>query len=371
MPRGHELLRDAPPSWDASGDAFLLLNPRLDPAWRDRVLGAVFPDLPGRVWLASSGTGGRLKIIALSRAAFAASARAVNDRLAATAEDVWLNPLPLFHVGGLAITVRAALVGAAWQPLGAWSPAAFAGRTAATGATLASLVPAQLHDLVAARLPSPPRLRAVVIGGDALDPDLHRAASALGWPLRPSYGLTEAASQVATAHEGAAVGEPLPLLAHMDARVGEDGLLEISGPSLLDGWLVFDGDAPPRWEDPKDRGWLRTNDRASLDGPLLRVFGRADDLLKIRGELVDIRALNRALQARVPHGRVAVAASPDERNGYSLTVIADCGSAAAAATAALDIFPPYARPSAVVVGEIRTTSLGKLIRPRTPPASPP
>lgn len=371
MPRGHELLRDAPPAWDASGDAFLLLNPRLDPTWRDRVLGAVFPDLPGRIWLASSGTGGRLKVIALSRDAFAASARAVNDRLAATAADIWLNPLPLFHVGGLAMTVRAALSGAAWQPLGAWSPAAFAERAAATGATLASLVPAQLHDLVAARVLPPPRLRAVVIGGDALDPDLHRAASALGWPVRPSYGLTEAASQVATAHGDAAPGEPLPLLPHVDARVGEDGLLELSGPSLLDGWLVFEDDAPPRWEDPKRHGWLRTNDRASLDGPLLRVHGRADDLLKIRGELVDLGALNRALQARVPQGRIAVAASPDERNGHTLTVIADCDSAAAAATAALDIFPPYARPAAVVVGEIRTTPLGKIIRPQTPPASPP
>jgi O-succinylbenzoic acid--CoA ligase len=371
MPEGRDLLRDAPPPWDAAGDAFLLLNPRLDPAWRGRVLGAVFPDLPGRVWLASSGTGGRLKVIALSRAALATSARAVNDHLGASSADIWLNPLPLFHAGGLAITVRAALAACAWHEAGPWNASAFAARAAATGATLASLVPAQLHDLVAEGLAAPPGLRAVVLGGDALDPDLHRAAAALGWPVRPSYGLTETASQVATAERGAAPGAPLPLLPHVRARVGEDGLLELAGPSLLDGWLLFGADCPPRWEDPKRDGWLRTGDRATLDGNLLRVLGRADDLVKVRGELVDLPALTRALQSRIPQGRVLVTAVDDARNGRSLVVVADDPAAVSAARAALDVFPPYARPAAVTLGEIRTTPLGKIIRPQTPPASHP
>ena len=36
-------------------------------------------------------------------------------------------------------------------------------------------------------------------GGGALDPSLYKQARDLGWPLLPSYGLTECGSQVATA----------------------------------------------------------------------------------------------------------------------------------------------------------------------------
>ncbi len=65
--------------------------------------------------------------------------------------------------------------------------------------TLTSLVPTQVHDLVQCALACPPSLRAVVVGGAELDPVLGERARELGWPVLQSYGMTEAASQVATA----------------------------------------------------------------------------------------------------------------------------------------------------------------------------
>ncbi|MBE2179609.1 MAG: AMP-binding protein [Chthoniobacterales bacterium] len=361
MPTGQSLLREPPEAWPVRG-AFLLLNPRLDAGLRRRVLAAEFPDLPDHAWLATSGTGGRLKIVALSRAALEAGAAAVNAHLAATARDVWINPLPLFHAGGLGIVVRSALSGARWIGSAPWNPASFVRDAEDAGATLASLVPAQVHDLVSSRAMSPPSLRAIVVGGGALDETLRACAADLGWPLLPSYGLTETASQVATALIGAIGFSALPLLPHVGARIDESGVLSLRGPSLLTGWILLGEDGAARWEDPKSDGWLRTGDRAELTGRNLRVLGRVDDLVKIRGELVDVAALERALQARVGSDRVGVLAADDERNGGALHVVASDADAAEAARAALDVFPPFARPESVTIGGIPRTALGKIIR---------
>ncbi len=367
MARGADLLVTSPPRWE-DGRAFLVLNPRLPAAMRTRILSADFPDAPGRVWLATSGTGGVTKMVALSRAALEASARAVNDRLDAGPRDVWLNPLPLFHAGGLGIMVRAALSGARREEAGAWSAETFLRRLGEAGATLTSLVPAQVHDLAQSGARPPSGLRAAVVGGGALDEPLRAMMADRGWPLLPSYGLTEAASQVATALPGQTDFAGLPLLPHFEARIAPDGILELRGPALLDGWMVFPADRAPEWEDPKRDDWLRTGDRAELRGRELRVAGRGDDLVKIRGELVDLAALERTLQARVRSGKVALHTRPDERNGASLHVVAENAAAVREAAAAIDgIFPPYARPSEVVCGTIESTALGKIVRCRALP----
>lgn len=361
MTKGRELQCAKVASWE--GTAGLLLNPRMPPAWRERIMDAAFPDLPGHVWLATSGTGGRIKIIALSRAALEASAAAVNSHLAATANDIWINPLPLFHAGGLGIAVRAALAGARWESFGPWDARQFARCAAEQGATLSSLVPAQVHDLVRANLTAPPSLRAAVVGGGALDETLRAAAAALGWPLLPSYGMTETSSQVATAAPGEADTAWLPLLPHAEARTDEAGILSLRGPSLLTGWMLFDAAGSARWEDPKTAGWFRTGDRCVLRGRLLRVLGRADDLIKMRGELVDAGALERALQAHVASGLVRLDVEPDDRNGANLHVIAENISAESEAKKALDLFPAYARPTSFRVAPIPLSPLGKKIRP--------
>ena len=362
MALGADLLRDTPPPWGARGQ-FLLLNPRLDRASRGRILSAEFPDLADHIWIATSGTSGCLKIVALAREALESSAAAVNRHLSADSPDCWLNPLPLFHVGGLGIVMRAALSGSRCEFLKCWDAHEFVRRTEACSATLSSVVPAQVHDLVAARLACPASLRGVVVGGGSLEESLRLRAAGLGWALLPSYGLTEAASQVATAACGASDFGSLPLLDHVEARVGLEGILELRGPSLLTGWMLFGADGSARWEDPKRDGWFRTSDRCELRDGKLRVLGRLDDLVKIRGELVDVAALERELQSRVSSGLVRIDSEPDERNGAELVVVAENEIACREAKRAADIFPPYARPRDFRVGPVEVSALGKKIRP--------
>src|SRR5947209_7140162 len=101
------------------------------------------PPLRRHVFVATSGTTGDVKLVALSKDAILASAAAVNVRLGAGRDDVWCCVLPTFHVGGLGIHARAYLSGARVVTM-RWDPQAFV----RAGSTLASLVPAQVHDLV-------------------------------------------------------------------------------------------------------------------------------------------------------------------------------------------------------------------------------
>src|SRR5687768_11733428 len=139
--------------------------------------------LRAHVWLATSGTSGALKLTALSKKALLASAASVNRHLQSDSKDVWCCVLPTFHVGGLGIYARALLSGARVITEG-WDPVRFG---ANPEISLASLVPAQVADLVRLGVRAPRSIRAVIVGGGALGTGLYAQAGELGWPVLPSY----------------------------------------------------------------------------------------------------------------------------------------------------------------------------------------
>ncbi|MEA2488547.1 MAG: o-succinylbenzoate---CoA ligase, partial [Acidobacteriota bacterium] len=195
-----------------SAETHLLLNPRLPEEERRRLeqFAAAAPTLPAHVLLATSGTTGALKLTALSKQGLLASAAAVNRHLESTAADIWCCVLPTFHVGGLGIYARAHLSGAEVISM-AWDPVRFAEQAV----TLSALVPAQVRDLLQGGLTPPSSLRAIVIGGGAMSQALYRDALTAGWPVLPSYGMTECCSQIATARPGS---PELILLDHLEAE---------------------------------------------------------------------------------------------------------------------------------------------------------
>jgi O-succinylbenzoic acid--CoA ligase len=357
--------------WDDASTQ-TVLNPRLPAADRERVglLVSGAGHLPGHVWLTTSGATGRLKPVALAKQALLASAEAVNAHLGATAGDVWLNPLPPFHVGGLAIHARATLSGAGVVPVEPWDGDRYVGTATAAGATLSSLVPTQVFDLVRAGLRAPATLRAVVVGGGALATELYHRARALGWPLLPSYGATECGSQAATADLASLDpgGDPaLRILPHLIIRDAADGRLEMRGASLFTGYATERG-----LEDPKDHGWWRTDDRGTVTGGWVTVTGRADDVVKVVGEPVSLSALERTLESvRLELGTAgdaALCALPDQRTGWALR-LAYAGMEASTAARLVAVFndrvAPYERLTGVIAVErVPRTELGKVVRER-------
>jgi O-succinylbenzoic acid--CoA ligase len=210
-------------------------------------------------------------------------------------------------------------------------------------------------DLVRARTPAPTSLRAVVIGGGALSPALYDEARALGWPLLPSYGMTECCSQVATATHGS---PELLLLDHIDARVEPDGRLAVRSEALFSGYATGEG-----FVDPKIDGWFVTEDVAAIEGRVLRVQGRSGDFVKVGGESVDLSRLDRILSEL--GADAAVVAIPDERLGHVIALAVASGDSEAIAVAFNARVFPFERARRIIrVAEIPRTALGKIMRNR-------
>ncbi len=329
------------------------------------------PELPdGMLVFQTSGSTGEPSLICLTREAMLANATAVNDWLSVTAQDVWLRVLPEFHVGGQSIHFRAELSDSrVMVDEGKWDAHRFLRIVAEKGVTLTSLVPAQVYDLVAAGLPAPPALRAAIVGGGALSPELYHQARTLGWPLLPSYGLTEAGSQVATARTHSlspGTDEPLPpleLLPCWEGRVDHDGRLQLRGAPLLSGRLVRTASGWQMQPAVDADGWFTTADRVRLDGRVLTPLGRCDRTVKVLGELVDLDAIEAALQrAGLPPNRGAVIAEPDKRAGVRPWLVTDLEDAAGLVEAANAALPPFARLGGWRRMELPRSPLGKILR---------
>lgn len=308
-------------------------NPRMPFAEQKQVrnLLAEFPQ-PSHFWIATSGSTA-IKWVALSKKAILTSAKAVNAHLHSYQNDIWLNPLPDFHVGGLGILARSYLSGAKVVSMeGKWDVRTFCATAKECSATLTALVPAQVHDLVAELLTAPKSMRAVIVGGGSLGEQLYHKAVALGWPLLPSYGLTECSSQVATAVIDSFISKTYPtfhLLPHVQTEINSEGFIRIKSPSLLSGYAYITPEGP-RFVNPVENGWLLTEDLGELHGNLLKVFGRQSSYVKIGGEGVDLNRLQHIFDdLKLQYGLkvdAALVAIQDERLGHVVHLAADCSA---------------------------------------------
>ena len=307
-------------------------------------------DLPGvdpaadHTLVSTSGTAGRPRCVRLSLANHLACQRAAARRMGLGPEDRWLASLSPAHVGGVALVLRAAVTGGRLMVREGFRPDAFLELADEGRITHASLVPTMLRRVLEARggEPAPEALRGILVGGDAADPDELADALERGWPLYPTYGLTEAASPVATARPREArerpgtVGRPLD---GVEVRVVE-GEIQVRGPTVASGYLgqvrsagavVREGRTIPRQGEPGGEGdagdagppvltdpdgWLATGDGGELDDDgYLRVTGRLSARIVTGGVTVDPAEVERVLRAHPEVRDACVVGVPDEEWG--------------------------------------------------------
>ena len=330
--------------------------------------------LSGCVLFETSGSSGTPKWVALSKSALLASAAAVNQHLRVTAGSCWGLALPLHHVGGFGVGARAFNAGCRLEVFGKrWEAGAFREWLAHSQVTHTSLVPTQVHDLVKAGLQAPQALQAIVVGGGHLDLATGQAARDLGWPVLASYGMTEAASQIATQTPDQLKcpyqPAPIPVLPIWTAEVTTEELLRISGPALFSGYVVM-SDSGWRFF-PRENEWHVTSDRVVLGEGGIIPLGRADMLVKVLGELVDPEAIERELVAlsegRLVVGTFAIVALRDERAGNVLVPVFESACDASLVESTLAAYAKNASGfrrllPAVFVQEIPRSPLGKLLR---------
>lgn len=318
--------------------------------------------LRSSVVIATSGSSGTAKFVVLAKSALLASARAVNVHCGVTADDIWLGGLSTFHVGGLGIYARAVSEGASVVPM-AWDTwtrdgAALIAALEESRATLTSLTPVHLGDLVRAEAKVPSSLRGVFLGGGRIEPLLVEKARALGWPVWATYGMSESASQIATSTGEAT--DWLPLLPIWEAATDAEGRLRIRGGALFTGYATK-GDGGWTFDTARDdEGWFTTGDQVELRGRELRFAGRSDDLVKVSGELVSLSSLSARVAERGLTGLVV--AVPHERRENELVLVLEGGSEKALAIFNEGLAPIEQVSRVVVLDSLPRTDAGKIDR---------
>ena len=212
-------------------------------------------------------------------------------------EERWLCALPLSHVGGLSVLLRAVIGTTTVVLHQRFGTDAVLGELMGVGGpTAVSLVPTTLARLLDVGLRNPPALRVALTGGAPIPPALLERARAAGVPAVATYGLTEACSQVAT--DGA------PLFCTR-VRI-EGGEILVAGPTVAPGAVDADG-------------WLHTGDLGTLDAEgRLTVTGRAADIIVTGGENVAPGEVEAVLEAHPAVAEAAVHGRPDPQWGEAV-----------------------------------------------------
>ncbi|HWR86630.1 MAG TPA: AMP-binding protein, partial [Rhodoglobus sp.] len=255
----------------------------------------------------------------------------------------WLLALPVHYIAGVNVLVRSIASGT--EPV-LLDPEHFtAERFADAAARLGeprrytSLVPTQLARLVAAEadLDAVRRLDAMLVGGQAMPPDLLARAIEAGFDVIRTYGSSETS--------GGCVWDGIPI-GDTAVRIGEGGRVELSGSVLADGYL----DDPERTGGAFVDGWFRTDDTGSVDADgVLSVAGRADDVIVSGGIKVSLAQVELAVRNLPGLEDAVVAAAPDAEWGERPVVVATAPAEADALKRATAHLGPAAAPARVIV----------------------
>jgi len=288
------------------------------------------------VIIGTSGSTGAPKGVELSAAALLASARASLARVGAAPGERWLCCLPVTHVAGLQVLVRALASGT--EPV--LAARADASTVASSGCAHVSLVPTQLRRLLAEGGAGPlAGFTSVLLGSAAAPAALLARARDAGIGVVTTYGMTETC--------GGCVYDGFPLDG-VQVEVRSDERIWIRGPVLFSGYVG----AARR---PAD-GWFRTGDLGRLAGSgLLTVRGRADDVINTGGHKVVPGEVAAAVASHPGVRDVAVVGQPDAEWGER--VVAVVVPADSSDPPGLDLLrmhvrgllPRYAFPSRVVM----------------------
>lgn len=304
----------------------------------------------------TSGTTRRPGPVELTHANHEASARGAAWNLGIEPNDRWLCPLPLFHVGGLAVLLRSAIHGSTAVVHDGFDVERVAGVLAGGEATLTSLVPTMLTRLRDAGLERAPGLRAILLGGGPATRELLEWARERELPVTLAYGMTETASQVVSCPPDQALeqlgrGRTLP---GVELEIASDGEILIRGPMV----------AP--YATSRD-GWLHTGDLGSLDDDgWLTVEGRLKDTIISGGANVSPLEVESVLLEHPAVLDAAVVGLPDPKWGESVTAFVVLGGEEATADLIAHCrasLAPYKVPKRIeqIVGIPRNAG-GKILR---------
>ncbi len=297
--------------------------------------------------LHTSGTTSRPKIVPLTQANLAASARHIGASLALTPQDRCLNVMPLFHIHGLVAAVTSSLAAGAsvWCAPG-FDALRFFGWLDAAKPTWFTAVPT-MHQAILSRAPRNAEciarnpLRFLRSSSASLPAQVMlELARTFDAPVIEAYGMTEATHQMASnplpprsqkpGSVGVAAGPELRIAHEAEDRLLDQGVGEvvISGPNVTPGYEANPDANAKSFFMAGGRRWFRTGDQGSLDaegyltltGRLKEIINRGGEKvspLEVDGVLMDHPAVAQVVTFAMPHAKLGeeVAAAVVLREG--------------------------------------------------------
>jgi acyl-CoA synthetase (AMP-forming)/AMP-acid ligase II len=281
--------------------------------------------------LHTSGTTSRPKIVPLTQSNIVVSAGNIVRTLALTASDVNLNIMPLFHIHGLMAGLLAPLLagGTVFATPGfnalkffAWMEEAKpTWYTAVPTMHQAILARAARHRDIIERRP----LRFIRSSSSSLPPQVTAEIEAtFAVPLIESYGMTEAAHQMASnplppgRRKPGSVGLPAgPEIAIVDEAgvpqpSGVTGEIAIRGVNVTKGYE----NNPKANAEAFANGWFRTGDQGLVDREgYLTITGRLKEIINRGGEKVSPREVDEILMDHPAVAQVVTFAMPHDKLG--------------------------------------------------------
>jgi len=336
----------------------------------------VSPDDPAVV-LFTSGSEGVPKGVVLTNANLVANAYQVKA-LAGDAlkpDDVFFDPLPIFHSFGLTAGLLTAVLNGMKTVLypsplhykqipkliaGTRSTVLLATDTFLQGYARA----AGERDLATVRL--------VIAGAEHVKPETRKLWAKHGSLILEGYGATECSPVIAVnlpdRNRPGSVGLILPGIEwRLEPVEGihEGGRLYVRGPNVMKGYL---DPSVPGGIKPPENGWHDTGDIVTVQDGIVTIRGRAKRFAKIGGEMVSLAAIEATIQELWPDSNHVVVALPDPRKGEQIVLVTDKPDAdrdMLLAHAQQQGFPELWVPKAILVAGIPVLGSGKTDYPAT------
>ncbi len=225
------------------------------------------------------------------------SAEACNKNVPFEVGDKWLLSLPLFHIGGFAILVRAVVNGGCvlinskdeitWDFIKEMN------------ITHISMVPTQLFRLLDSFDKNKTNsLKAILLGGASIPFSLLEKLKGTELPVYATYGSTELASQAATSpilYTDEDLEITAKILDHCEMKTESTGEILVRSGSLFKGYMQKV--AEKRIPFDKD-GWFATGDLGEIDSSgNLKISGRKDNMFISAGENIQPEIIEKRLSS--------------------------------------------------------------------------
>ena len=320
--------------------------------------------------LFTSGSSGRPKAVVHTAGSLTGNFININTAFALSPEDIWLASLPLYHIGGFMIPVRALLSGAKVSFPASLQHEEIRKSLDKFRPTHISLVPTTLSKLLIDKSVPTPNLKYLFLGGGPSDDDLCLEAVRKSWPVVKVYGSTETCSMVSALRpeelllKPGSSGRPFDSNTIEIERTDENGLIGeimVKGPSLFKEYY----DDPWATADKIKNGWYHTGDYGRLDSEgYLFVESRREDVIITGGENVSASEVESVIKSLPGISDAFVFSLTDPVWGEAVCAAAVTAKREKAIIEALKtLLAGYKIPKKVfIVGSIPRNEMGKVIR---------